>query len=462
MSSEIEETPDHTAGTSAGEIAATDGGVTEESMKNDVYTAAAYGDLDKLKNLVELEGASVHKPDDLGVAVGCVEQSCRCGSVYSRGQSFKFVNRRSYVIRNMIFKIKRGADVNAVDLTGQTALHWSAVRGAIQVADLLLEEGARVNAADIYGYQWLGNHPQFIPNEFYVGGDSYSGIPVPIITQLISDGNGAGIEPCINLKGYIHGNPSTFPEEDNYQIRFANGMGLISDELYKSLQHSCGGEYRQDYINPNNVGCVQNMELYLECMDGIQMDDILEPYCGDPRLQIKLPTQKQYTAGGRPVSACEIDVKDLAHYWADDASVRKALHIREGSIEEWIRCADINFTRAVNDVRPYHLNLSNKGYHSLIYSGDHDMLIPHHSTQAWVKELNYSITDQWRSWKLHGQIAGYTESYSNKMTYATVKARNLGVILHASFIYGGGHTAPTKKPEECLAMFKRWISYQPL
>ncbi|KAJ0524685.1 putative protein S-acyltransferase [Helianthus annuus] len=47
----------------------------------------------------------------------------------------------------------RGADVNAVDLTGQTALHWSAVRGSIQVADLLLEEGARVNAADIYGYQ---------------------------------------------------------------------------------------------------------------------------------------------------------------------------------------------------------------------------------------------------------------------------------------------------------------------
>lgn len=43
--------------------------------------------------------------------------------------------------------------MNAVDLTGQTALHWSAVRGAIQVADLLLEEGARVNAVDIYGYQ---------------------------------------------------------------------------------------------------------------------------------------------------------------------------------------------------------------------------------------------------------------------------------------------------------------------
>ncbi|PWA56803.1 zinc finger, DHHC-type, palmitoyltransferase, Ankyrin repeat-containing domain protein [Artemisia annua] len=136
MSSEIEETPDH-AGTSAGEITGTDvsgSGVTEESMKNDVYTAAAYGDLDKLKNLVESEGASVHKPDDLGY----------------RALQWAALNNRVAAAQ---YILERGADVNAVDLTGQTALHWSAVRGAIQVADLLLEEGARVNAADIYGYQ---------------------------------------------------------------------------------------------------------------------------------------------------------------------------------------------------------------------------------------------------------------------------------------------------------------------
>lgn len=48
---------------------------------------------------------------------------------------------------------QHGADVNATDHTGQAALHWSAVRGAIQVAELLLQEGARVNAADMYGYQ---------------------------------------------------------------------------------------------------------------------------------------------------------------------------------------------------------------------------------------------------------------------------------------------------------------------
>lgn len=41
-------------------------GIEEESLKNDVYTAAAYGDLEKLHRLVECEGCSVSEPDGLG------------------------------------------------------------------------------------------------------------------------------------------------------------------------------------------------------------------------------------------------------------------------------------------------------------------------------------------------------------------------------------------------------------
>jgi palmitoyltransferase len=35
-------------------------------LRNDVYTAAAYGDLEKLQRLVESEGCSVSVPDNLG------------------------------------------------------------------------------------------------------------------------------------------------------------------------------------------------------------------------------------------------------------------------------------------------------------------------------------------------------------------------------------------------------------
>ena len=46
--------------------AAGGGELAEENLKNDVYTAAAYGDLEKLHRLVEEEGCSVCEPDGLG------------------------------------------------------------------------------------------------------------------------------------------------------------------------------------------------------------------------------------------------------------------------------------------------------------------------------------------------------------------------------------------------------------
>jgi len=38
----------------------------EVASRNDVYTAAAYGDLEKLHRLVEIEGCLVNEPDGLG------------------------------------------------------------------------------------------------------------------------------------------------------------------------------------------------------------------------------------------------------------------------------------------------------------------------------------------------------------------------------------------------------------
>ncbi|KAK1441148.1 hypothetical protein QVD17_06987 [Tagetes erecta] len=293
--------------------------------------------------------------------------------------------------------------------------------------------------------KWFESHPEFLANSFYVGGDSYSGMSVPIITQLISDGKDVGTEPYINLKGYILGNALTFQEETNYKIRFANGMGLISDELYESLFRTCGGEYRSEYVSPNNVGCLRNLELYEECIFGINPPNILEPYCDLRGSLIKLPTHKLLSEH-QPLSSllCRGYGYKYVYNWLNEDIVQEALHIRKGTIKEWIRCSDgLNFTKVVFDVRPYHINMSNKGYRSLIYSGDHDMAIPHQSTQAWIKQLNYSVIEQWRSWKLNGQIAGYTESHSNLMTFATVK--------------GGGHTAPEYKPEEFPIMIRIWL-----
>ncbi|THG14855.1 hypothetical protein TEA_010422 [Camellia sinensis var. sinensis] len=393
--------------------------------------------------------------------------------------------------------------------------------------------------------KWLIDHLEFLSNPIYVGGDSYSGLTVPIIVQLISNGKklkgkllkyekekyarigvmprygdadsirwfdvesyctfhilncfedgdepfestskyipqlllDSGLECQVSLnshemklalnrlsisrfvalyRGYLLGNPLTNLDDDNYRIPFAHGMGLISDELY-------------------------------ECIDGLPKDQILEPYCGfdSPKPQElfserRFVNEKYIKLLVHQLSPCDfsrINAYKLSHLWLNNDRVREALHIRKGSTQEWIRCNyGLPYTKSILDSFQYHVNLSTKGYRSLIYrrerkgemgvagyadsgqdlvdwdiegesvaSGDHDMGVPFLGTQAWIRELNYSIVDEWRSWWVQGQVAGYTRTYSNRMTFATVK--------------GGGHIPIEYKPVECYAMFKRLISNQPL
>ncbi|XP_020704060.1 serine carboxypeptidase-like 18 isoform X3 [Dendrobium catenatum] len=119
----------------------------------------------------------------------------------------------------------------------------------------------------------------------------------------------------------------------------------------------------------------------------------------------------------------------------------------EGKVKEWQRCIhDLNYTKDVRSNLEYQVNITTSGHRALVYSGDHDMVVPFMGTKEWIKSLKFSIRDPWRSWHVSGQVAGYTESYSNNMTFATVK--------------GAGHTAPEYKAKECLAMFRRWISHR--
>lgn len=309
--------------------------------------------------------------------------------------------------------------------------------------------------------KWLIDHPKFLSNEVYIAGDSYSGITVPIIVQEISYGNEGGLQPWINLQGYILGNPITAPTDDNYRIPFNHGVALISDELYESLQKNCKGEYKN--IDPQNAICLEVFQSYEETISGVSQPHILEPKC-EVGLHLHNNTMEVHerrlinhhkantifsSSLTLPHLNCRSHVYFLGAYWANDDNVCSALHIRKGTTGKWKRCNfDLPFKHETLNSFEYHVNLSRKGYRSLIYSGDHDMLVPFLATQAWIRSLNYSIVNDWRQWYSNSQVAGYTRTYSNRMTFATVK--------------GGGHTAPEFKPEECFAMFNRWISYKPL
>ncbi|XP_058069730.1 serine carboxypeptidase-like 18 isoform X2 [Magnolia sinica] len=270
--------------------------------------------------------------------------------------------------------------------------------------------------------KWLIGHPQFLSNPLYIGGDSYSGIILPIFVQEIANGIEAGREPTLNLK---------------------------------SAKKSCEG----DYINPRNPKCAKDLEAVDECTSRISKGYILDPKCpiASPRpsdmvrhrRSLEDKSEELLLPYPQPQFGCKEYAYLLSDYWANDDSVRKALGIRQGTTREWKRCNyDIPYENNVRSTIKYHLDLTTRGYPALIYSGDHDLVVPFLGTQAWIRSLNFSIVDEWRPWFVNGQVAGYTRTYLNNLTFATLK--------------GAGHTAPEYRPKEGFAMFQRWISRNPL
>ncbi|CAH2053924.1 unnamed protein product [Thlaspi arvense] len=274
--------------------------------------------------------------------------------------------------------------------------------------------------------KWLAKHPEFLSNPFYVTGNSYAGKVVPAIVQEISNGNGLCFKPQINLQGYVLGDPLTDLDNNrNLRIPYARGMALISEELYESLRRSCRGNYVK--MDPLNTECLRL------CISGIDATYILGP---------------NYKDASNPSETNPFAhlISQLSNRWANEESVRRALQVHKGTVGKWFRCSQkLTYKFDVISSVPYHKKNSIRGYRSLIFSGDQDMVVPFLATQDWIRSLNYSIVDQWRPWMIQNQVAGYTRTYANKMTFAT----------------GGGHTM-VYKPEEYYVMFKRWISGQPL
>ncbi|OAY84504.1 Serine carboxypeptidase-like 6, partial [Ananas comosus] len=348
----------------------------------------------------------------------------------------------------------------------------------------VLEEGynsSDTKAVDqilIFLKKWFVDHPEFKSNPLYIGGDSYSGLIIPAVTLEIANSKlffpyfSISIYPLFVVNsifecrqylafllsmGYLAGNPVTDGEFDSgARVPFAHGMALISDELYESAKESCGGKYTA----PRNAQCWNYLQAVYECTKGINGGHILEPNCefASPHpFTVSAKRRKMLAKQSEELSLLTSSIPTycrtygylLSKYWADNDTVRAALGIHKGTVPSWKRCNfDLPYTKDIWSAVVYHLKVTTKGYRALVYSGDHDFVIPFLGTQAWIRSLNFSVVDEWRPWSVDGQVAGFTRSYSNNLTFATVK--------------GAGHTAPEYKRKESLSMLERWLSGVPV
>ncbi|KAL2322269.1 hypothetical protein Fmac_026648 [Flemingia macrophylla] len=306
-----------------------------------------------------------------------------------------------------------------IDIPVGTGFSYSETQEGYYSSDILWVEHAYE-----FLQKWFIDHPKFRSNPFYIGGGSYSGITTGPLVQKVYEGYIARRQPLINIKGYLLASPSVDVYHDtNMKVLYAYQRTLISEALYKSMKENCNDNYV--IIDPENTKCVSDYEDYSELVRYINEQQIMEPLC------ITTPGMNRgilQEVKDPPTFWCRSYYHILVDAWANDENVRKALHVREGTKEEFLRCnRTLAYTTTRLNTVEYYRNLTNANLQALVYCSDLDMNIPHLATQHWINSFNMSIRDKWHAWFVDGQVAGYTEIYKMKedhyLTYVIVKAR---------------------------------------
>uniref|UniRef100_A0A7N0TWD2 Uncharacterized protein n=1 Tax=Kalanchoe fedtschenkoi TaxID=63787 RepID=A0A7N0TWD2_KALFE len=215
--------------------------------------------------------------------------------------------------------------------------------------------------------KWLLEHPKYLPLEFFISGDSYAGMLIPVVTKKVLE---------------------------------STRMALISNELYERLKVSCNKSYIN--VEPSNVECTKALQAYNLTSSQPSQWRFLQKISGNslvvgsPDLNVQLERCRTYNY-------------TLAPIWANDPRVIDELHVRKvNSLEyrfetlpRWIRCnQSLSYTKDVESVTPVHKYLTR-----------HDLNV---------------LVQTWRPWFVGGQVAGYTEQYDSvasgyRLVYATVK-----------------------------------------
>ncbi|XP_047337839.1 serine carboxypeptidase 1-like [Impatiens glandulifera] len=275
--------------------------------------------------------------------------------------------------------------------------------------------GDQNTARDTYKFllKWLKRFPEYKNRDFYLVGESYAGIYIPQLADLILHENYKAGKPIIKLKGIMMGNPDIndfTDQKGTYDYVWSHG--LLSDETHKLIMKNC-------FENSSNLNSSECSDIKTKGDDeGGDIDPyaIYAPLCRIPEnatLPVSPPTPKQ--GGYDPcVNKYALSYLNLPH-------VQKALHVKP---TKWDLCSSYSknwkdYTRTMLQVYPRLINSKIKIH---IYSGDTDSIVSVTSTRYSLAALNLKVVQPWQPWMdyKNKDVGGYKVVYEG-LTFKTIR-----------------------------------------
>ena len=289
---------------------------------------------------------------------------------------------------------------------------------------------------------------------FYIGGESYAGVYVPRLAELIINYNNNITDDSekINLIGILIGNGVVNPQADistSTTIDFMFFHHLISIEQRMEYLKVCVNEVDEDEclkLKEKLFGLIKNLNIYdiLQKCNNLQSNlNNNNFYFDNAPWLFKKMKSNYYIKNEETLLSC-IDVSGLENFLRNE-DVQKKLHTKKSDFRLCNETVFENYQQSQEGSFEALKFLINNKIKILIYSGDTDLTVPFNGNQLWIKYLNLTVKENWNSWKMDKEddyITGYKVVY-DELTFVTIR--------------GVGQMIPQWKPKEALYVFTQFI-----
>ena len=303
---------------------------------------------------------------------------------------------------------------------------------------------------------FLAKYPKYMSRPFYLAGESYGGHYVPNLALAITR-----VNLIINFKGFLVGNPWTYPKFDNNGTTlFWFTHGLMTLEEFSAINNNCDFSQSGPFlVYPDtshiNKACLEVLKKVDKVLGFISPYDIYDDMCMRSKYIEGRQLHHLLSFNNRRENLFKINEEnpcgptDITAYLNRD-DVQKAIH---ADLKQWSMCTkSLNYSmqdlmtpmkKVWEQLLPYHTDLK-----FLVYSGDVDAAVPWLGTLLWIKDLErdgiIKLTTDWSPWYASTlQVGGFTLQY-DKMTFKTVRE--------------AGHQVPSSQPRRAYDILNNFIN----
>jgi len=271
---------------------------------------------------------------------------------------------------------------------------------------------------------------------------------MPTLAQAIVDGNAANVNPKINFKGFMVGNPFTDPVTNNYGT-FTTFWGhqLVGKVVFNEWQKACPLEAARcaeaEVKMEIQVGDLNPYALdFPVCLDSLKAPGRAQRHW---LMNFILSKHRKKAIGLKSTDDYDPCVDNYAVTYLNRADVQAAIHAKP---TVWAECSNkisYNTSDSQNPMEPYYRNLiAVNQLHILVYSGDDDSVCATEGSQEWIYDLGFPVDQEWKAWTdSDGQVGGYLVVFEG-FKFATV--------------HGAGHEVPTYMPARALQLFQNYLN----